>query len=205
MRHKQFYFRLVFFFFLIVSCPLAAQTWDFVKEKNGIKIYTRKEAGKSLKSYRGVTDINSPADKIFAQMEDINDTDWWDKNLTQIKVLNYEKNRNAQYYLVYDLPWPVPDRDLCVDVLITTNKVTGERKISANLLTGVIPESNDKVRIKDYRQIWTIIPSGKEMTHIVLEGSIDPSGTIPDWISNMLIIDSPYRAINGIRDRMANK
>lgn len=190
---------------MVLSCSLAAQSWNYIKEKDGIKLYTREEAGKSLKSYRGLTDINAPAEKIFAMMENINDTDWWDKNLTQIKVLFYEKYKRAQYYLVYDLPWPVIDRDLCVDVTIKIDTVTGERNITAVSLNGVIPERNDKVRIKDYRQSWTLIPAGKEMTHVVLEGFIDPAGSIPDLISNMLIIDTPVKAISGARERMRKK
>ena len=205
MRHIQFHFILTFFFTLIVSCSIAAQSWDFIKEKDGIKIYTRVEAGKSLKSYRGVTDINAPAEKIFALMEDINNTDWWDKKLTHIKVLQYEKNKRVQYYMVYNLPWPVTDRDLCVDVKITIDTVTGECKFNAVALNGVIPERSDMVRIKDYRQTWTIIPASKEMTHVVLEGFVDPAGIIPNWISNMLIIESPIKAITGLKERMGEK
>lgn len=205
MRHYQFLFIIMFFFTLMLSYSMSAQSWDFIKERDGIKIYTHKEAGKSLKYYRGVTDINAPAENIFALMENINNTDWWDKNLTQIKVLLYEKYKRAQYYLVYDLPRPVIDRDLCVDVTITIDPVTGERKITAVSLNGVIPERNDMVRIKDYRQTWTIIPAGKEMTHVVLEGFVDPAGSIPDWISNMLIIESPVKAISGVKERMEKK
>jgi len=113
MRHNQFHFTLIFFVAIILSTQVKAQSWDFIKEKDNIKIYTRTEAGKSLKSYRAVTDINAPVEKIFTVMEDINNTDWWDKNLTQIKVLLYEKDKRAQYYMVYDLPSPVKDRDLC--------------------------------------------------------------------------------------------
>ena len=202
MRYTQFQIILIFFFTLIFSCSVAAQSWDFIKEKDGIKIYTRIEDGKSLKSYKGVTDINAPAEKIFALMEDTTNTEWWDKKLTHIKVLLYERNKRVQYYMVYNLPWPVVDRDLCVDVTIALDTVTGEGRFNAVALNGVIPEHKDKVRIKDYRQIWTIIPAGKEMTHIVLEGFVDPAGAIPNWISNMLIIESPIKAIRGLKERM---
>jgi len=149
----------MFFFTLIFSCSVAAQDWNFIKEKNGIKIYTRVEAGKSLRSYKGVTDINAPAKKIFALMEDINNTDWWDK----------------------------------------------ERKINIVALNGVIPEHNGLVRIKDYRQIWTITPSGKELSHIVLEGYVDPAGIIPNFISNALIIESPFKVISNLREALQKK
>jgi hypothetical protein len=205
MKHYQIHFILIFSFALMLSCSMAAQSWDFIKEKDSIKIYTREEAGQSLKSYRGVTDINAPAEYIFDMLEDVNNTDWWDKNLTQIKVLLNEKDKRAQYYLVYDLPWPVIDRDLCVDVMMTIDPVTCERKIAAVLLPGVIPERKDMVRIKDYRQTWTLIPAGKEMTHVVLEGFVDPAGSIPDWISNKLIIDLPFKAISEVKGRMGKK
>lgn len=189
----------------MLSCSMAAQSWDFIKEKDSIKIYTRTEKGKVLKAYRGISEINAPAEKIFNLLADINDRDWWDKNLTQIKVLFYEKEKRVQYYFVYDLPWPVRKRDLCVDATITIDHSTGEYKINAVSLNGVIPERNDMVRIKDYGQTWIITSEGKERSHVVLEGFIDPAGSIPDWVSNMLIIESPLKSISGVRERMSKR
>jgi hypothetical protein len=205
MRNYRFRFILLFFLILVLSFSLAAQSWEFKKEKDGIKIYTCKEPGKSLKSYKGVTDIQAPAEKIFTLIEDVYHTDWWDKNITQIKVLRYEKNKMAQYYLVYDLPWPVTDRDLCVDVTVTIDPVTGVGKITAVPLPGVFPECHDMVRIKEYWQTWTVKPVGKDLAHVVLEGYIDPAGSIPDWISNMLIVDSPLSVITGVKQRLEKK
>jgi hypothetical protein len=181
---------------------MKAQSWEFIKEKDSLEIYTRTEAGKSLKSYRGITIMNAPAENIFTVMEYVNNTDWWDKNLTQIKVLLYEKDKRAQCYMVYDLPAPVTDRDLCVNITVSIDTMTGERTIDAVAVNGVIAENDDLVRIKDYRQTWTISPLGKEKTHVVLEGFIDPAGAVPDWLSNMLLTDTPLKAISGLRERM---
>jgi len=205
MRHFWIQFIFVFFLTLLISWSLGAQSWNFSKEKDGIKLFTRKETGKSLKSYKGVTDINAPAEKVFALIENVNNTDWWDKNLTQIKVLLYEKNKRAQYYLVYDLPWPVTDRDLCVNVTVTIDPVTGEGKIAAVPLPGVTPEHHDMIRIKEYKQTWTVTPVGNSLAHVVLEGYIDPAGSIPDWLSNMLIVDSPFKVISEVKQRMEKK
>lgn len=205
MRNNLNRFISVFFLTLVLSFSLAAQSWEFKKEKDGIKIYTCREPGKSLKSYKGVTDIQAPAEKIFTLLEDVHNTDWWDKSITRIKVLHYEKNKMAQYYLVYDLPWPVTDRDLCVDVKVTIDPVTGVSKITAVPLPGVIPECQDMVRIKNYRQTWTVKPVGKDLAHVELEGYIDPAGSIPDWLSNMLIVDSPLDVINGVKQRLEKK
>jgi hypothetical protein len=202
MKHLRLHYILISFLTLINSCSIVAQTWYFVKEKDSIKTYIRKESGRSLRSYKGITDIHAPAEKVFELIENVNNTDWWDKNFSKIKVLHYEKNKSAQYYLVYDLPWPVIDRDLCVDVTVKIDPLTGVSVITANPLTGVIPNRHDMIRIKDYHQTWTIIPVSKELTHVILEGYIDPAGTIPNWISNMLIIDSPIKVISGVKNRL---
>jgi len=138
-------------------------------------------------------------------MGDTENTDWWDKKLIQIKVLLYEKDKKVQYYMIYDLPWPVADRDLCVNVTTTTDTATGEHIINAVAFNGSIPERDDMKRIKDYRQTWTITPAGRERTNIILEGFVDPAGAIPSWISNMLITESPLKAISGLREAMRKK
>ena len=89
-----------------------------------------------------------------------------------------------------------------MDVKVTTNPVTGAGKITATPLSGAIAERKDKIRIKEYRQTWTVERVGNNMAHVVLEGYIDPAGNIPDWISNMLIVDSPIKVISGIKQRL---
>ncbi len=163
------------------------------------------EAGESLKSYKGVTEMKAPAEKVFAIIEDINNTDWWDKNLTGMTVILYEKNKRAQYYLVYDLPWPVTDRDLCVDVTVTIDPVSGVRKLTAGPMPGLVPEREDMIRIKDYRQTWTVTPAGNDKAHVVLEGHVDPAGSIPEWVVNMIIVDSPIKAISELKLRVEKK
>ena len=181
---------------------MVAQSWDFVKEKDGIKIYTRKDAGSSLKSFKGVTDIHASADQVFNLIGNVKNLDWWDKNLREIKVLYYEKEKRSQYYLVYDSPWPVTDRDLCVDATITTDPVTGVRVVRAGPLLNVVPENPAYVRIKDYWQTWVLTPVGPDMVHAVLEGHVDPGGSVPDWIYNMVITDTPLKIIRGIKQRL---
>jgi hypothetical protein len=205
MKYYQYSFILIFVPILLFPCLMPAQSWNFKKEEDGIKIYTRQEAGKSLKSYKGVVDIHAQASEVLALLENANDRDWWDKNIKQVKVLLYEKNKRAQFYMVYDLPWPVEDRDLCVDATVNIDPVTGVSQVTSFPLPGCAPQNNDMIRIKDYRQTWIVKPTGKESAHVVLEGYLDPAGSIPDWITNMLIVDSPVKVMSAVRQRLEKK
>ncbi len=185
-------------FSLFFASKLSSQNWEFIKEKDGIKIFTKKEATKKLKITKGVTEIKGSADKVFKLLEDVNSTEWWDENISKIKVLHYEKNKKAQYYLAYDMPWPFKDRDLTVDVISTFNKTTGEYKLLAVPSKDRFPENKDLVRIKDYRQEWTVRPLNNR-TYIELEFYIDPNENFPTWLLNMVLIDSPVNTIKSAK------
>lgn len=181
---------------------VSAQAWDFIKEKEGIKIYTRKEGSNTLKSFRGVMDVKSDFQTVSNLIGNVKNVDWWDKNLREIRVLLYEKEKHIQYYLVYGAPWPVTDRDLCVDATITTDPVTGIRTIYSVPMPNVIPENPDYVRIKNYWQKWLIQDMKNGTIHLILEGYVDPAGSVPDWVYNMVITDTPLKIMRGIRDRV---
>jgi hypothetical protein len=190
---------------VFLSLQMKGQTWEFAKEKDGIRIYTMKVDGKPLKAYKGIAEINAPADKVFALIEDVNNTDWWDKNLSQIKVLGYEKNRFARYHLIFDMPWPVSDRELYVDAKVTVEPETGIRQITAGPLKVDIPAQKEMIRIDEYRQTWTVRPVNPNLTHVTLEGFVNPGGSLPAWVINMFIVDSPMNSIGEIRKRMGGK
>ena len=198
-------FLLITLCLLVYSASAVAQNWEFIKEKDGIKIYTRKDAGSSVKSFRGVTDIYAPAEKVYNLIGNVKNLDWWDKNVREIKVLYYEKEKRSQYYLVYDAPWPVSDRDLCVDATITTDPVTHVRTVYAVPLPNAVPENPKYVRIKNYWQRWVLEPNDKGIVHAVLEGHVDPGGSVPDWVYNMVITETPLKIMRGIKQRLEKK
>jgi hypothetical protein len=199
IKQKFWFYGLgLIFLAQIVSIPITAQPWELVKEQDGIKIYTRNEAGKSLKSYKGTAMIKAPAARVFAMIEDVHHTEWWDPKISEIKVLAYEKNKSARYYLVFDSPWPVDNRDLCVDVTVKSDPAKNSYTVKSVPLTGVIPEKEGKVRIKNYAQTWTITSAGPNESNVVVEGFVDPGGSIPSWITNMLVTEGPIGSIQGI-------
>ena len=195
---------LIILFTLMFACPVESQNWEFVKEKDGIKIYSRQETGKKTKIFKGVTEIKELAETVFTVLEDINHTEWWDENISQIKVLQYEKNKINQYYLVYNMPWPFKDRDLTVDVTSTINMTTGEFKLVGVPSKSIFTKSKDLIRIKDYHQVWTVKPE-KNYSHVELEFYIDPDENLPNWLLNMTMIDSPINTIKSLKKFIEKK
>jgi hypothetical protein len=199
----------IFFLIVINLFPLknnlTAQDWVFRKERDSIKVYTRTEETNPVKSYRGEMNLHTTMAKISKVLGSIESFDWWDANIHDIKVLAYEPEKLIRYYLVYDLPWPVTDRDLCVEARITYDPVTGIRRVHAVPLDSVIPEKPDMVRIKNYWQDWTMQQVRPGIIHVTLEGSVDPGGYIPAWLINLVITDTPINIMRKVREKVEYK
>jgi hypothetical protein len=182
-----------------------SQDWKFIKEKDGIKIYTRNDETNPVKSYKGETTLNTTMEKISHIIGRIESFDWWEEDISKIDVLEYKEEEYIKYYLIYDVPWPLEDRDLCVNSIITNDTVTGTRTVFATPIDGLIPEQPGMVRIKNYWQKWVMEPDGEDKVHIVLEGSVDPGGAIPSWIVNMAITDTPLNIIRKVREQVSKQ
>lgn len=181
---------------------LCGQSWNFVKEEEGIKIYTRIDKTSSLKAYKGEVILHAPMQKACAMVGNGRNLDWWGPDFKNIKVLAYEKNKFVHFYYIYDMPWPMTDRDLAVNAIVKTDTVTGEYSVLSVPLLNVIPENSDLVRIKKYWQNWTMLPMANGNVRITLEGIVDPGGNIPSWFYNMLVSEMPIKTIRLLRDRI---
>ena len=178
------------------------QPWNFVKEQDSIKIYTRIEPNNTLKSFKGETIFHASVEKVCSMLGNPKNDDWWDKNITDIKLLGYEKDKFVQYYLIYNMPWPLTNRDLVAQTIIASDIVTGEKTFTAEPLFNVVPEKQGIVRINQYHQKWTVQPLANGNIHIILEGFIDPGGNVPAWAYNMIVPETPLKAIRSLRERV---
>ena len=199
MNFKTHINLILLFFLLIITIDISAQTWNFVKEQEGIKLFTRKDENNSLKSFKGVMDVTATMDKVGELLGNVKNHSWWDENLREIKVLTYEKDKYFQYYLIYHVPWPFTDRDLCVEANVNTDPLTGRRTITATPLSNVIPEKPNLIRIKKYWQKWTIQPMENGVIHLTLEGFVDPAGNVPSWLYNMVIVETPLKVMRRVK------
>jgi hypothetical protein len=206
MRLKSFnIFFLIFINLLLLINNIAAQDWVFRKEKDSIKVYTRTEESNPVKSYRGEMDLHTTMAKISRVLGSPESFDWWSANVRDIQVLEYKKEKLIKYYFIYELPWPVSNRDLCAQAIITFDSVEQKRVVRATPLEGVIPEKPDLVRIKNYWQQWTMQTAGPGIIHLTLEGSIDPGGYIPAWMVNMVITETPLSIMSKVKEKVDYK
>lgn len=172
-----------------------------MKERDGIKTYTREEPGYSVKAYKCETEFHGDIEKVVELLTDVRSFDAWDDKISELTVVDESSGKYFRYCLVYDLSWPIKDRDLCVDARMVTDVETGTVTIRATGAPELIPAHPDRVRIVDYWQNWIVMPLEDGLIRLILEGFADPAGSIPSWITNMALTDSPVKSISEVRKR----
>lgn len=194
---------LIIILFLITFRDVLGQEWSFVKEEEGISIYHRIEPGTSLKAYKGVTVLSEKLEDVSDLLVDFEAYNQWVDDISGMKTLKKTGDTLFVYFLEYDLPWPVTNRDLIAEASIRDNEDHTVRTIYSRCLYDFLPENDGVVRIKNFWQRWTLIRKGGNQTELILEGFTDPAGSIPDWIYNMVILRTPYDVISGVREELS--
>jgi hypothetical protein len=196
---KPKYLILSFLIIFFALPALQAQSWHLEKDKDGIKVYTRPEPGSNFKAFKGETEVHAALDDVIAIIEDVEQFDVWDEDVKEIRVLEREPGKFLKYYVVYDLPWPLQDRDLCVEAVFSADKNNGNILLISGSIPEAVPLQDGIVRITTYWQKWILEPQEKGVVKVMVEGFADPAGDIPAWIANMAITDTPLNMLREIR------
>ena len=188
--------------FLACAGHPAAQSWNFVKEKNGIRMFTLLQEGSAFKCFRGETDFHSTMEQLDQYIGVANNFDQWDENIRELRVLASQPGRQIDCYFVYLTPWPMSNRDFYARVDVSYDSATRTKTVYAYPLEGKYSSRDGVVRIKNYWLKWTLTEKDKQTIHGIVEGFIDPAGLVPSWLYNLVIVEAPYKVMSGIKKRV---
>lgn len=183
-------------FILISSFTLLGDNWEFMKEENGIKVYTAPKQGSNFKKCKVLTNIKTTLDKLYNYIRDPDNFKKYSEKISKVKLIN-KTDKSVVYYLSIDMPWPVYDRDGVYEMK-TIEKTANKAVISIDARPKLIEEQKDFVRIVESNITYKITTNG-EVQDIHYEKFTDPNGSIPAWLSNSYLVDSPIEQFNRIK------
>ena len=201
MKTRLISFALVF----IVSFPalLHSQTdnWKLQKDKNGIKVYTRRSLKSSLKDSKATAIFNASAKEAFDLFIDFDQHREWMDRIRASKLL--KKASEHEFYVYYEVqsPWPASDRDLAILYKVIKMQNGGYR-MDAIAEPDYVPLKQGMVRIPEVISSWEFIPKGNNKVEVIFTNHSDPGGYLPDWMVNMAATDNPYNTFTNMRKRL---
>jgi START domain len=176
-------------------------SWQKERERDGIVSYRRERPGQSLAAFRARMSIDADLWTVLAVLEDVDRASEWTAHCLEMRKLRGVSERDMLVYARTDAPWPVRDRDVVTRV---TSTVLSLREVVAEIhAVRHLPERAGLVRIPalDARYAFHLRDDGKLDIEYMIE--VDPGGTLPDWVKNLVGRDLAHETLSRLRARSA--
>ena len=173
--------------------------WEEKRNKKGIVIETSKVADSSFRAVRGEMTVKASVSSLIALVEDMESCSKWADLCKESRVEKRVSETESYAYVYNDLPFPVSDRDVYAHVTWTQEPTSGRVTMTSRATQGGTPKSK-AVRIQDAVSQWHFTANQDGSTKVESFAHIDPNGPTPAWITNMMLIDSPYKSMTKMRE-----
>ncbi|HYF68727.1 MAG TPA: hypothetical protein VD884_11350 [Ohtaekwangia sp.] len=98
-----------------------AQDWELVKDKNGIKVFTRESEHSPIKAFRVVSTFETPHETILGVLLNISSYPEWYDHCKRTKTILHDQEA-VTYYMEISMPLPFDNRDAVYKLEITRDK-----------------------------------------------------------------------------------
>lgn len=192
----------LFFVLLIAADGLQAgnSDWELKKDKSGVKVWTRAVEGRSLKESKAVSTFSTNVDNIMNVIFDYEDYPDWSPRCISARQVS-RSGDVIKSYTLSDSPWPVTDRDIVLKNTIT-RRADGSVRIDMVALDDDTPADGNSVRITYFEGFYELKPVSAGRTEVTYQSIFDPAGSIPAWMANMAVVDTPYDLLHNMKEQL---
>lgn len=187
---------------LVSSFTFQENGWALRKESDGIKVYTRKSPGVTVKEVRVTGTFPSSLSSIVSILQDKQSHPSWIYHCKSAKELKRISDLEQYCYQEISLPWPCENRDLVTHYQIKQDSSTKVVHIYVSGAPNYIPPVDGLVRIQSVSAQWTITPKGPKNTAVEYVVNVDPGGNIPTWLINMGVMEGPYETLINMKAKL---
>lgn len=187
---------------LVLAGPLPALARDesLAIDRQQIKVWTVTEPGSPLRGFRAVTTVRSSLSGLVRLIMDTDAAPGWVYRTGRMQLLRSDEQAGTFTVLAEMDFWPLPDRDVVVEGRVSQDPATLVVTVdSRSRRQPALPPRAGFVRMRSMRGIWEFRPLGDGLVEVSMSGHADPGGHIPDFLINLMIKETPYRTLQGLR------
>jgi hypothetical protein len=196
IRH-YFFFSLAMF----ISTPIfgVENPWLLEKEEDNIDVYIAKVKGSAIKTFRGVVTVDSSLHSVLSVIADASSYPRWLYHCKSAKMVKFVSYNEVVSHVVTDIPWPFVDRDSIIQSIKTQNPSTKTVTIRISEKPGMIGKVPNTIRVTNINGLWVLTPLHNGRLNILFQMSVDPGGSIPNWLVNSMLVDIPFYTLQNLR------
>jgi hypothetical protein len=179
--------------------------WQLAKKEDGILIYTRpNQEGLPVKELRIVTEVKSSLSAIVSLLSDKAAYPQWVYGCAESTFLENISETESYHYQITSMPWPIQNRDIIIHSRVVQDPETKVVSLIARGQPDYIPVKGEYVRVRSYRADWKFVPKENGIIEMEFIVSVDPAGSIPNWLINMAVAEGPKKSIKGLKEVLPN-
>jgi len=172
--------------------------WKLVKNKDGIKAYTRYVEGSDIKKVKCVTNVKTKLSSLVSLLKDVSHQNKWMYNCINTKILRTVNDTEYYFYTLSNAPWPVNRRDIVTHTTIKQENNTKKVIFFAEGLPKYLKENKGIVRIKTLKSKWEFTPQKNGTVNVIFYLQIDVGGSVPTWAMNIAIAEGPFQTVKNL-------
>ncbi len=183
--------------------PVQTTPAKLVKDRDGVKVWTYKEAGNPTMNFRATTVIDSTLSGAVALVMDTEHSSEWAPYTGKATIL--ERNDQTGAFLLrmeLNFPFPLSNRDVIVSGRLSQapdGVVTIKNVATTDPRAPVRPKF---IRIEHYEGMWQFKSlgkvNGKPQVEVTASGYADPNGMLPLGIVNMFVQEQPFEMLRNM-------
>ncbi|MEB8432074.1 START domain-containing protein [Cocleimonas sp. KMM 6892] len=186
---------------MFISTPIfgVENPWLLEKEEDNIDVYIAKVKGSAIKTFRGVVTVDSSLHSILSVIADASSYPRWLYHCKSAKMVQFVSYNEVVSHVVTDMPWPFVDRDSIIQSIKTQNPSTKTVTIRVSEKPGMIGKISNTIRVTNINGLWVLTPLHNGRLNILFQMSVDPGGSIPNWLVNSMLVDIPFYTLQNLR------
>ena len=192
--------------------PAKAPAWELFDEEDGVRCFRRDVPGSDVVALRGEGFVAAPITRVASVLADRKRSVEWIDRLVKTKVLREISETEAINWNHIKTPTPLKDRDFVFKTVITTDPAKKRVTFSYYSVTDpAAPEYDAYVRgsFKSGKFELTMVERTNKDgtktrgTQVVAEVIVDPRGSVPKFIVNMVQKSWPHKTLTALRKQVA--
>jgi hypothetical protein len=180
------------------------QGWTVIERNRGITVSRRVQPGCSLPSFRGQGRLKGNVVQLLAVMLDLERVGAWANGVSSSRPIKRLDERTHLVYLTSDLPWPIRDRDMVVRAEVEVLKPKEEFRITLGCEPDAQAEHSGTIRVKRCHSTFHLRQVDAQTTEIDYVMSLDPSGYLPAWSTELVTKSTPFKTLVALEERAAS-
>jgi len=168
-------------------------------------VYTHKTDVSNFAEFRGITYIDSQVSSFVAVMQDASNMTNWVYSIVEARLLEKPSDTSIIYYAESKLPWPFDNRDAVYHDIFQWDADKRILIVRIDCLPEYLEEKKNIVRIPYAKGYWKVEETEKNKLKITFQMVVDPGGSVPSWLVNAFIVDSPFETLKELKEIIKEK